>query len=340
MKNTKHSNITPALFLGIDVGKTDLFCHVITDHDTSSSRFDNSEKGIASLLTWLQKLADPSVISACLEQTGHYGIDIAKALHKLQIHTLFLVNPRQIKAFGQQKLRRNKSDTADAKLIARFLQSEHSELRPWQPKPIENERITELSRYTESIVQEVAKLKTKCEAAREPAVLRSLKRRIKAGEKEIADLRKLITKIIDAKTALQIDRALLSSIPGLGEISCQIMLAELPDLAHFKSARELAAWAGVTPCHHVSGTSGRSTTPITKIGSANLRRALFMPAMNARVFNPLLKTFGDRLKENGKKPKQIIVAIMRKLLHQIYGILKSREPYNPEKRGFQNPTKA
>jgi len=340
MTNTKHSAITPDLFLGIDVGKTELFCHIITGHDASSSRFNNSEKGIASLLTWLQKFATPSVISACLEQTGHYGIDIAKALHKLRIHSLFLVNPRQIKAFGQQKLRRNKSDTADAKLIARFLQSEHSELRPWQPKPIENERITELSRYSESIVQEVAKLKTKCEAAREPAVLRSLKRRIKVGEKEIADLRKLITKIIDSKTALQIDHALLGSIPGLGEISCQIMLAELPDIGHFKSARELAAWAGVTPCHYASGTSGRSTTPITKVGSVNLRRALFMPAMNARVFNPLLKTFGDRLKENGKKPKQIIVAIMRKLLHQIYGILKSREPYNPEKRGFQNPAKA
>ena len=118
------------------------------------------------------------------------------------------------------------------------------------------------------------------------------------------------------------------------------MLAELPELSHFKSARELAAWAGVTPCHYASGTSGRPTTPITKVGSANLRRALFMPAMNARIFNPLLKTFGDRLKENGKKPKQIIVAIMRKLLHQIYGILKSKEPYNPEKRGFQNPAKA
>lgn len=340
MKNTKNSSSTPDLFLGIDVGKNDLFCHIISIDQTLSCQFDNSETGIEELIIWLKKLGDPTVISACLEQTGHYGIDIAKALHKLQIHTLFLVNPRQIKAFGQQKLRRNKSDTADARLIARFLQSEHSELRPWQPRPIENERITELSRYCESIVQEVAKLKTKCEAAREPAVLRSLKRRIKFNEKEIAELRKRITKIIASQESLQIDHELLSTIPGLGEISCQIMLAELPPIAHFKSARELAAWAGVTPCHYASGTSGRSTTPITKVGSANLRRALFMPAMNARVFNPLLKTFGDRLKENGKKPKQIIVAIMRKLLHQIYGILKSREPYNPEKRGFINLAKA
>ncbi|MDB4416819.1 transposase [bacterium] len=221
-----------------------------------------------------------------------------------------------------------------------FLQSEHSDLRPWEPRSIENERITELSRYSESIVREVAKLKTKCESAREPAIQRSLKRRIKIGEKEIKDIRDRITKIIRSKNDLKEDYDLLSSIPGMGPITCQIMIAEFPEIALFKSARELAAWAGLTPRHFVSGTSGRTTTPITKIGSAHLRRALFMPAMNARVFNPLLKEFGDRLQENGKKRKQIIIAIMRKLIHQAYGILKSREPYNPEKRGFINPVKA
>ena len=340
MITNSRSSLNPELFLGIDVGKTDLFCHIIGPNASIAQRFDNSDRGIQQLIDWLNQQGAPIEITACLEQTGHYGLQIAKALHHLQIHSLFLVNPRQIKAFGQQKLRRNKSDTADAKLIARFLQAEHSDLRSWEPRSIENERITELSRYSESIVREVAKLKTKCEAVREPAILRSLKRRIKIGEKEIADIRARISKIIASKETLKNDHDLISTIPGLGEISSQIMIAEFPDISQFKSARELAAWAGVTPRHFVSGTSGRSTTPITKIGSANLRRALFMPAMNARVFNPLLKEFGDRLQENGKKPKQIIVAIMRKLIHQIYGILKSQEPYNPEKRGFINPSKA
>lgn len=340
MNTNINSASTPEFFLGIDVGKPDLFCHLLGPHEAIARRFDNTDRGIADLVAWLKTFAAPIEFTACLEQTGHYGFKIAKALHKHQIHSLFLVNPRQIKAFGHQKLRRNKSDTADAKLIARFLQSEHSELRPWQPKSIENERITELSRYSETIVREVAKLKTKCEAAREPSIQRSLKRRIKIGEKEIKDIRDRITKIIGSQKTLKQDHDLLASIPGLGEVTCQIMLAELPEISLFKSARELAAWAGVTPCHFVSGTSGRSTTPITKIGSANLRRALFMPAMNARVFNPLLKEFGDRLEANGKKRKQVIIAIMRKLLHQAYGILKSREPYNPEKRGFINPAKA
>ena len=340
MKTNLKPTTNPDFFLGIDVGKTDLFCHLLDSNKSTAQRFDNTQAGISNLIAWLNTLSNPTKMSACLEQTGHYGFQISKALHELNIHSLFLVNPRQIKAFGQQKLRRNKSDTADAKLIARFVQSEHMELRPWQPRSIENERITELSRYAESIVRELAKLKTKCEAAREPSIQRSLKRRIKTAEKEIADIRHRIDKIIHSKKTLQTDHQLISSIPGIGEVTCQIMIAELPEISLFKSARELAAWAGVTPCHFVSGTSGRSTTPITKVGSANLRRALFMPAMNARVFNPLLKEFGDRLQTNGKNKKQIIIAIMRKLIHQIYGILKSREPYNPEKRGFVNPIKA
>lgn len=337
MKTTTHPTSTPEFFLGIDVGKAELFCHLLGTGNALARCFPNTSEGIAELISWLRSLCSLHALAVCLEQTGHYGFRTSKALYQQQIHHLYLVNPRQIKAFGQQKLRRNKSDTADAKLIARFLQSEYSDLRVWKPKSLENEKVTELSRYCDTIVREVAKLKTKCEAARDPAIQRSLKRRIKTGQKEINDIRLRITNTIQASESLKDQFALLRSIPGLGEISSQIMIAELPDISHFKNARQLAAWAGLTPCHFVSGTSGRSTTPITKVGSSHLRRSLFMPAMNARVFNPILQTFGDRLQENGKQPKQVITAIMRKLLHQIYGILKSGEPYNPEKRGFVNP---
>ena len=261
---------------------------------------------------------------------------VSKALNALGLSALFLVNPRQIKAFGEQKLRRNKSDTADARLIAQFLKSEHQDLKPWSPQSPENEQIKELSRYADSITQDSARLKTKCESSTLPAILRSLRRRIKTQEKELADIRARIKKLILSNERLQTKFDLLMSVPSLGEITCQILLAELPEIELFSDARQLAAWAGVTPRHFVSGTSGRSRTPITKIGSAPLRRALFFPAMNARVFNPLLKTFADRLIANGKPPKQVIIAVMRKLLHQIYGILKSGTPFNPEKRGFQH----
>ncbi|MBK1884879.1 transposase, partial [Luteolibacter pohnpeiensis] len=128
-------------------------------------------------------------MSACLEQTGHYSIAISKALHQHGLHALFLVNPRRIKAFGNQKLRRNKSDTADARLIARFLVAEQNDLTPWTPKTTENEQLTDLVRYTESITREIAKLKIKCESAIDPIVLKSLSRRIKSEQKELAAIR-------------------------------------------------------------------------------------------------------------------------------------------------------
>lgn len=339
MKSIPHTTLLPSFFLGIDVGKKDLFCHLITLNEAPSVRFDNTPTGIKQLITWASKLATFQQLSACLEQTGHYGKLVAKALFEANILSLHLVNPRQIKAYGSQKLRRNKSDTADAKLIAQFLKSEHSDLISWKPQSADNEKVTQLSRYAESMTRDNAKLKTKCEAATCSIVLRSLKKRINAQEKEIESIRKQINKIIAANEQLQTQSELLKSIPGVGEVCCHIVLAELPEIELFSNARQLAAWAGVTPKHHKSGTSGRTTTPITKVGSAQLRSGLYMPAMNARVFNPLLKAFADRLKENGKTPKQIIIAIMRKLLHQIYGILKSGEPYNPEKRGFLNNPK-
>ena len=334
MKNTIQLEILPEIFLGIDVGKTELFCHLLTLSVSHSAKFINSPAGIKKLIDWLKKHAILSKVSACLEQTGHYGKLVSKALFEARLDAIYLVNPRRIKAYGNQKLRRNKSDTADAKLIANFLRSEHLDLNEWTPQAPDREEITELSRYADSITRDTARLKTKCEAVSSPPVLRSLKRRIKFQQKELADLRKRINAIIKKSDGMSSQKSLISSVPGAGEVTQHVLIAELPDIHLFKNARQLAAWSGLTPQHYESGTSGRTKTPITKVGSSALRRALFMPAMTARTQNPLLKEFGDRLQKNGKKPMEVIIAIMRKLLHQIYGILKSNKPFNPNKKGF------
>lgn len=339
MKIIQNTTQLPSFFLGIDVGKKELFCHIISPLEAIAHRFENNTKGIKSLISWVKKIAEPQQLSACLEQTGHYGKAVAKALHELKVNGLYLVNPRRIKAFGNQQLRRNKSDTADAKLIAEFIEANPKNLITWDPPSADNEKLTELSRYADSMTRDNARLKTKCEAVTNPIVLRSLKKRIKAQETEIKSIRKQINKVISRNVNLKMWDELLRTIPGVGEVGSHVVIAELPDINLFKNARQLAAWAGITPQHHESGTSGRKSTPITKVGSVNLRSGLYMPARSAKVHNPLLKAFADRLEERGKTSKQITVAVMRKLLHQIYGILKSGEPYNPEKRGFINPSK-
>jgi len=326
--NTSPSHENPAFFLGIDVGKKDLFSHIIAEKQTQSERFDNTERGVKELHSWLQTHTQKQ------NWTGHYGNLVVNKLFEKEYEHLYVVNPQRIKAYSQLKLRRNKSDSADARLISQYIQSEHHDLRKWTPRSDDHQEIMELNRYAESLTQDTAQLKTRTESLSNKNILRSINRRIKSQEKELKNIRKKINTIVN-NNALSVQKELLESIPGVGEVTSHTLIAELPEIDQFDGGRQLAAWAGLTPCHFVSGTSGRSTTPITKVGSAHVRRNLFMPAMSARTSNPVLKEFGDRLKENGKAPKQIIVAIMRKLLHIIYGILKSGEPFNPNKRGFK-----
>ena len=98
MKTTSKSTTTPAFFLGIDVGKADLFCHIIGTKSSLSERFENTTKGIKSLMGWLKKAAKSKPWAACMEQTGHYGDALALALHGVRPGDVYLVNPQRMAA--------------------------------------------------------------------------------------------------------------------------------------------------------------------------------------------------------------------------------------------------
>ena len=121
----------------------------------------------------------------------------------------------------------------------------------------------------------------------------------------------------------------IQTIPGIGKITAVAIMAESPDLESFSSARQLAAYAGLTPKHKTSGTSIRGKTSISKIGSSSLRKALYFPAIVAKTHNPLFKKFTQKLSSKGKPAKVIIVAIMRKLLHIVFGVIKNNIRFNP-----------
>lgn len=321
-------------YLGIDVGKCDLYVHLKSysaEHVRKQSKvYPNTTKGVLDLILWVSKTTTIQETYACLEHTGHYGKLLIQAFETSPICAFYVVNPYQIKCFARQKLRRNKSDKADAKLITQFLEQEQPYLHPWNQTNKHKEALKELSRYYDELTQQVARLKTRIQATQQPIIIKSVKKRIKQLEAEKEMTTKEMQKCIKKEAELKQQAELLESIPGIGAISVPILLAELPDLNSFRSARDLAAWAGVTPRHYQSGTSGRVKTPITKVGSPRIRKALFFPAISAMKFNPILKTFAQRLREKGKQPKQIVLAVERKLLHLIYGILKNNTPFNPE----------
>lgn len=123
--------------------------------------------------------------------------------------------------------------------------------------------------------------------------------------------------------------SLLRTIPGVGLQTAAIVVSEPRSLGRVESAREAAAYAGVVPSHHESGTSVRGRPRMSKVGNARLRRALYFPAMSALQCNSAVKAFGDRLKERGKKKMVVLGAAMRKLLHICYGVLKSGHAFDP-----------
>lgn len=124
------------------------------------------------------------------------------------------------------------------------------------------------------------------------------------------------------------DALLLHSIPGIGNTTVAKVLAYAGDVRRFTNAMALASFIGVTPRQRLSGSSVNGRTMMSRTGHAQLRRALYMPGLVARHHNPALKLFGDRLSAAGLAPKAVVGAVIRKLAHLIYGVVKSGKPFD------------
>lgn len=145
----------------------------------------------------------------------------------------------------------------------------------------------------------------------------------------MANIEKKIDKLLDQNQTLKQDIDNITTIPGVGKITAVAVLAETPDFSLFKDARQIAAFAGLTPKHHSSGTSINKKSRISKIGSKTLRKALYFPAIVVKNHNEVFKIFAAKMKKKGKPSKVIIITIMRKLLHIIFGIVKNKNQFNP-----------
>lgn len=156
----------------------------------------------------------------------------------------------------------------------------------------------------------------------------SLQDHIAYLETQLEASRRKIEHHIQAHPNLQEQERLLRSIPGIGQATAAVLLAEVGDITHFRSARQVAAFAGLAPRLRESGTSVRGKPRLSKVGSPRLRKCLYFPAMTALRWNPLIKALGARLTAQGKNKMLIIGAAMRKLLHLAYGVLKSGTPFD------------
>lgn len=313
--------------LGIDVSKAKFDVSLLRDDKSYHHGFPNTPEGFQALQGWLTR-RHVDTVHACLEATGPYGDALALFLVEAH-HTVSVVNPLRIKAFGESELRRAKTDKADAALIARFCLQQHPPA--WVPPAPEIRELQALVRRLESLQQmHTQELNRRASGVPTPAVAQSLEETLAFLEAEMAKIEQQIQAHIDQHPSLKHRRDLIDSIQGIGPKTATALLAEFPNIAEFASARELAAYAGVTPQPHTSGSSVHRRTQMSRRGSPRVRKILYFPAVVAMTYNPLVRTFCDRLRERGKPSMSIIVAAMRKLIHLVYGVLKSDRPFDPK----------
>ncbi len=306
--------------LGIDVAKLKLDVALLLPGKTLTKQFPNTPAGCQLLSAWLTSWHLEQV-HACLEATGSYGDAIALFLHE-KGHLVSVVNPFRIKGYAASKMQRNKTDKADARLIADFCLTQNPP--QWFPPPPQVAQLQALTRRIEALEEMLAMERNRLEVA--PATTQpSSTRIITTFEQEIASLQKSIKEHHEQNPDLKSQRQLLETIPGIGEKTANLLLAEI-DFARYTSAREVAAYAGVTPRKQESGTSLKGTS-LSKMGNGRIRRGLYFPAIVATGHNHIVKEFARRLKENGKTPMQIVCAAMRKLLHLAFGVLKHKTPF-------------
>ena len=312
--------------LGIDVSKRDFEVQLeVTGRKARRRRFDNRETGFRALTDWLSSNGAPQV-HAVMEATGTYSDALALFLHQAG-HVVSVVNPARIKGFAESELRRNKTDRADAALIALFARQKNPE--PWHPPAEEARELQILVRHLDDLIEQQTQLSNRLTEGRLiPAVKASLETLLETIAEQISEIERQIAAHFERHPRLKADRALLLSIPGIGEKTAARLLAEMACWGEIESSAQAAAYAGLTPRRHESGTSINLPSRLSKIGSPRMRHALYFPAIAALRHNPLVKPLGERLEQRGKHKLAIIGAAMHKLLRIAFGVLKNREPFN------------
>ncbi len=321
-------------FIGIDVGSKELVVALKQSGQTEPSvkTFPNTAAGHQKLLKYATRRCGRALI--CVEATGIYSLELSLALQRSEKIALMVANPRAIKDFARAAMKRGKTDRVDAQVILLYL--ERMPFVSWTPP---REEVLELRTITRRIVQlkvELGRERNRLHASsRRRSVnnlisndidvnMRHLERRIKRLEMAGLDL---ISSVPDLKRKLE----QLVSVKGIGTASAMRILAELMILPSDMRAEQWVAHAGLDPRPFESGTSIAKPRRISKAGNKFLRAALFMPALVGIKLDPHIKAFYEKLIVAGKKPIQAIVAVMRKLLHAIWGMIKHDQDFIGDK---------
>lgn len=303
-------------WIGLDIAKDTVVMAVAGETDTAT--FATSADGLTALVAAL-RARQPTLL--VLEATGGYERPCVAACVVARLPVV-LVNPRQVRAFAQAMGRLAKTDAIDAHVLAAFAERVQPAVRPFPDAATQE---------LEAVVTRRQQLVTMCSAERQrlaqahsAAVRRSLEAHIAWLRQQIDDSDDQLDTLIRESPVWRQHEDLLQSVPGIGPITARTLLATLPELGTLER-RPLASLVGVAPLNHDSGRYQGRRAPWG--GRAEVRRVLYMAALTAVRFNPVIKAFYERLLAAGKRPKVALVAAMHKLLTLLNAIIRHRTPW-------------
>lgn len=306
-----------APYIGIDVAKAHLDLAVHPDGPTW--RVATSDDALGALVAQLQALTPTLIV---LEASGGYERPLVAYLAAAALPVV-VVNPRQVRDFAKATGRLAKTDTLDAKVLARCAAAVQPAVRP-VPDADAQALDALLQRRRQLLAMLIAERQRLGQA---PRVLHTnLRRHITYLEVELGDVDGELDRTIRASPVWREKDDLLQSVPGIGRRVAATLLAELPELGQL-SHKQVAALVGVAPLNRDSGQQrGRRGT---WGGRASVRAALYMAVLSARRYNPVIRSCYERLRAAGKAPKVALVACMRKLVTILNAMLSHRTPWRP-----------
>lgn len=299
------------IYAGVDISK-DFLDVAIVDSD-EKWRFANNQSGIMKAIKVFKGMTQ---VMAVFESTGGLELSLWLALTQAGINAAS-INPRQIRNFAQAKGKLAKTDNIDAQIIAQYGQA-------MKPKPQfvpDTQELKELMARRTQIVEMISAEKSRLKAARQRRIKQDIQTHIDWLEKRLHDTDKELMQAINDNPVLREKAELLQSTPGVGPTMTAALLSQLPELGTL-NRHQVAALVGVAPLNRDSGRM-RGKRAVWG-GRASIRGVLYMSALVATRYNPVISVFYQRLCGEGKAKKVALIACMRKLLIILNSMLKHK----------------
>lgn len=332
-----------SFWVGIDVSKSSFDAATYLPHVAMSNvpSFPRTREGAAQLLHWSEQLAERHIpgarIRVVMEATGSYSIQLLAWLLELRPDCApAIINPSYIKAFGQSLGGRNKTDKADARVIARY--GCEREPAPEQVPDADFVRLRALVRERAYLVEMITAEKNRsAEPAASDLIQQLRTSRLDTLKQQLKTLEKQIRTHVANTPKMHHDVELLDSVPGVGFIAAVTVLAELGDLRRFPTARKLAAFSGMSPRRNQSGKTEKQTR-LCRMGNANVRPVLHLGARSLTKHDSSLGQFYRQLVSRGKTKKAANAAVSRKILLLMRAVLVNNCPYDGDYHAPPNST--